>query len=84
MDSNELAKYMRDRALLIDSDENLNEQSLRKFSQVAQERAKKKKQLEAFKKLYFDAGRWVGGARDYTARMAYLEMQEREKHESKR
>lgn len=80
MDSNELAKYMRDRALLIDSDENLNEHSLRKFSQVAQERAKKKKQLEAFKKLYFDAGRWVGGARDYTARQAFEEIRQREKH----
>lgn len=80
MDSNELAKQMRDRALLIEGNENLTEHSLRKFSQVAQERAKKKKQLESFKRLYFDAGRWVGGARDHTARMAYLEMQEREKH----
>lgn len=80
MDNNELAKQMRDRALLIEGNENLTEHSLRKFSQVAQERAKKKKQLEAFKRLYFDAGRWVGGARDHTARMAYLEMQEREKH----
>ena len=79
MDSNELAKQMRDRALLIEGNENLSEHSLRKFSQVAQERAKKKKQLEAFKKLYFDAGRWVGGARDHTARMAYLEMKAREK-----
>ena len=80
MDSNELAKYMRDRALLIDSDENLNEQSLRKFAEIAEAKAKKKKQVEALKKLYFDAGRWVGGARDYTARMAYMELQEREKH----
>lgn len=80
MDSNELAKYMRDRALLIDSDENLNEQSLRKFAEIEEAKAKKKKQVEALKKLYFDAGRWVGGARDYTARMAYMELQEREKH----
>jgi hypothetical protein len=80
MDSNELAKYMRDRALLIDGDENLNEQSLRKFAEIAEAKAKKKKQVEAMKKLYFDAGRWVGGARDYTARMAYMELQEREKH----
>lgn len=79
MDSNELAKYMRDRALLIDSDENLNEQSLRKFAQVAEAKAKKKKQVEALKRLYFDAGRWVGGARDYTARIAYMEMTAREK-----
>lgn len=77
-DINQLAKEMRDRALLIGADENLNEHSLRKFAEVAREKAKKKKQLEAFKKLYFDAGRWVGGARDHTARMAYLEMKARE------
>ena len=82
MEVNELAKYMRDRALLIDSDEHLDEQSLRKFAQVAEAKAKKKKQVEAIKKLYFDAGRWVGGARDYTARMAYLELVAREKKEA--
>ena len=80
MDVNEIAKYMRDRALLIDGDENLNEHSLRKFAQVAKARAEKRKQVEAMKKLYFDAGRWVGGARDYTARLAYMELKEREKH----
>ncbi len=78
-DINLLAKEMRDRALLIDADENLNEHSLRKFAEVAEAKAKKKKQLEALKKLYFDAGRWVGGARDHTARMAYMEMVAREK-----
>lgn len=83
MDSNELAKYMRDRALLIDGDENLNEHSLRKFAEIAEAKAKKKKQVEALKKLYFDAGRWVGGARDYTARMAYMELRQREKHENR-
>jgi hypothetical protein len=79
MEVNELAKYMRDRALLIEGDEHLDDQSLRKFRQVAEAKAKKKKQVEAVKKLYFDAGRWVGGARDYTARMAYLELVAREK-----
>jgi len=79
MKPNDLAKQMRDRALLIDSDQHLDEQSLRKFAQVAEAKAKKKKQVEALKKLYFDAGRWVGGARDYRARMAYLEMTAREK-----
>jgi hypothetical protein len=78
-DINLLAKEMRDRALLIDADENLNEHSMRKFAEVAEAKAKKKKQLEALKKLYFDAGRWVGGARDHTARMAYMEMVAREK-----
>jgi hypothetical protein len=78
-DINLLAKEMRERALLIDADENLNEHSMRKFAEVAEAKAKKKKQLEALKKLYFDAGRWVGGARDHTARMAYMEMVAREK-----
>jgi hypothetical protein len=78
-DINLLAKEMRERALLIDADENLNEHSMRKFAEVAEAKAKKKKQLEALKKLYFDAGRWVGGARDHTARMAYMEIVAREK-----
>jgi hypothetical protein len=30
------------------------------------------------KKLYFNAGRWVGGARDQTAREAFVLMKERE------
>lgn len=78
-DPNLLAKEMRERALLIEGDESLNEHSLRKFTEVAQARAKKKKQLEALKQLYFNAGRWVGGARDHTARMAYMEIVAREK-----
>ena len=80
MDRELLAREMRERALLIEADENLNEHSLRKFAEVAQARAKKKKQLEALKRLYFDAGRWAGGARDYTARIAFMELQQREKH----
>lgn len=27
--------------------------------------------LDEMKKLYFNAGRWAGGARDFTARQAY-------------
>ena len=29
---------------------------------------------EEQKKLYFHAGRWAGGARDYNARMAYEQL----------
>ena len=29
---------------------------------------------EEQKKLYFNAGRWAGGARDWTARVAYKEL----------
>ena len=31
---------------------------------------------EQQKKLYFNAGRWAGGARDWTARQAYLKLAE--------
>jgi hypothetical protein len=33
---------------------------------------------QELKQLYFHAGRWVGGARDYTARQAYLAYNRRE------
>jgi anthranilate phosphoribosyltransferase len=72
MDINELAKHMRDRALLIEGDEQLDETSLRDFSEVKVAREQKLKRIEDIKKLHFNAGRWVGGARDYTARQAYL------------
>ena len=78
MDSNELAKYMRDRALLIDGDENLNEQSLRDFGKIRKAKDEKLARVEELKKLYFNAGRWVGGARDYTARQAFEQMRKRE------
>ena len=31
---------------------------------------------EEQKKLYFNAGRWAGGSRDYTARQAHIQLQE--------
>lgn len=34
---------------------------------------------EADKKLYFNAGRWAGGARDYIARQAFLKLNELER-----
>lgn len=33
---------------------------------------------QELKQLYFHAGRWAGGARDYTARQAYLAYNRRE------
>jgi hypothetical protein len=84
MDINLLAKEMRDRALLIEGDESLDETSLRSFAVVNQERQKKRQRLEDMKKLYFNAGRWVGGARDHTAREAFTRMREIEQHESNR
>lgn len=74
MDYEQLAKDMRDRALLIEGNENYDESSLRNFAQVRREREKKIRRLEDLKKTYFNAGRWVGGARDHTAREAFERM----------
>lgn len=41
---------------------------------LRQEREKKLAQVEAMKKLYFNAGRWAGGARDHIAREAFEQM----------
>jgi hypothetical protein len=79
MKANELARYMRERALLIDGDETLNEKSLQDFGQVQLAKAKKVQRVEDLKKLYFNAGRWVGGARDYAARVAFEKLQGLEK-----
>jgi 5-methylcytosine-specific restriction endonuclease McrA len=83
MDINLLAKEMRDRALLIEGDESLDETSLRSFAVVNQERQKKRQRLEDMKKLYFNAGRWVGGARDQSARESFIRMREYEARESR-
>lgn len=77
-DLNELARVMRARALLIEGDPTLNESSLRKANDVRIEAEKKKKRLRDMKQLYFDAGRWAGGARDYTARQAFEQVSQRE------
>ena len=78
MDINELAKYMRDRALLIEGDEQLDERSLRDFAEIKVAKEQKLRKLEELKKLHFNAGRWVGGARDYTAREAFLRLNQTE------
>jgi hypothetical protein len=63
-DINELARRMREEAL-----------AKTESSYERQERAKREQEkqarLEQLKKLYFNAGRWAGGARDQTARNAY-------------
>ncbi len=78
MDLEKLAKAMRERALLIEGDESLSESLA--INQIAIERAKaaKQKQVENLKKLYFHAGRWVGGARDQNAREAFITIKSRE------
>jgi hypothetical protein len=78
MDLEQLAKTMRERALLIEGDDSLSETLAVDAVKVARAKESKQKQLENFRKLYFNAGRWVGGARDQTAREAFLAMKERE------
>lgn len=69
---------MRERALLIEGDESLSESLAIDFVAVQKAKERKRKQVENLKKLYFNAGRWVGGARDQTAREAFVTMKERE------
>lgn len=78
MDLEQLAKTMRERALLIEGDDSLSETLAVDAIKVARAKEQKRKQVENLKKLYFNAGRWVGGARDQTAREAFVTMKERE------
>ena len=78
MDIEQLARTMRERALLIEGDDSLSESLAVDFVAVAKAKEHKRKQVQNLKKLYFNAGRWVGGARDQTARTAYVNMKERE------
>jgi hypothetical protein len=78
MDLEQLAKTMRERALLIEGDDSLSETLAVDAIKVAKAKEQKRKQVENLKKLYFNAGRWVGGARDQTAREAFVTMKERE------
>ena len=66
----ELAKEMREKALLLESDPHLTAKELhgRKLQQAKQRQLQK---VEELKKTYFNAGRWAGGARDHVAREAF-------------
>ena len=70
MDIETIAREMRERALLIEGNQEL---TLKDLKGIKLKRAKEKQlaQVEAFKKLYFNAGRWAGGARDHIAREAF-------------
>lgn len=64
MDIEELAQKMRDRAIKIESE------LMRDYEA---ERRQKEKELviQEMQKLYFNAGRWAGGARDRVAKQAF-------------
>ena len=53
---------MREHALRIEREEEKEDLS---------ERKRRQDQLDALKKLYFNAGRWAGGARDKTAKECF-------------
>jgi hypothetical protein len=62
MDIELLAKKMREHALAIEAEMEHKDLS---------ERKRKQDQLDAMCKLYFNAGRWSGGARDKLARECF-------------
>lgn len=64
MDIEELALKMRNRAIKIEDEEvgNLKEK---------QEKLLEQRKIENLQKLYFNAGRWAGGARDRNAKEAF-------------
>ena len=78
MELNQLAKTMRERALLIEGDASLSESLAIDQIAIAKAKQQKRKQVEDLKKLYFNAGRWAGGARDQKAREAFMAIQERD------
>lgn len=62
MDIEELAKKMRERAIKIEQEAPQRE---------IDERIKRQGEIELIQKLYFNAGRWAGGARDKKAKEAF-------------
>jgi hypothetical protein len=66
MDIEQLARKMREHALRIEAEQEKIDLS---------ERKQRQDQLDAIKKLYFNAGRWAGGARDRRAKEAFQKIQ---------
>lgn len=62
MDIEQLAKKMREHALTIEADEE---------NQDLAERKRRQDQRDAFARLYFNAGRYAGGARDKLAKECF-------------
>ena len=72
-----LLREMRERAIVIENDPTLDLKSLHRLK-VKIERQKQLDRMEEMKKLYFNAGRWAGGARDHNAKEAFLKMNDLE------
>lgn len=62
MDIEELARKMREHALRVEAEQEQIDLG---------ERKRRQDQLDALKKLYFNAGRWAGGARDRLAKQCF-------------
>lgn len=70
---NTLAKEMRERALLITANPALTHKELQ-GQRLEIEKRNQIERVEQMKKLYFNAGRWSGGARDHIAREAFYQV----------
>ena len=64
MDIEELAQKMRDRAIKIESE-------LMRDYEAERREQEKALAIQEMQKLYFNAGRWAGGARDRVAKQAF-------------
>lgn len=64
MDIEELAQKMRDRAIKIESE-------LMRDYEAERRQKEKELAIQEMQKLYFNAGRWAGGARDRVAKQAF-------------
>ena len=65
-----LAKEMRERALLLEANPQFTHKDL-EGRRLQKAKEKQLEKVEAMTKLYFNAGRWAGGARDHIAREAF-------------
>ena len=72
-----IAKQMRERALLLGANPGFTEKDL-EGPKLEIEKRNQIERVEQMKKLYFNAGRWAGGARDHTAREAFYKVNEAE------
>ena len=77
-----LLREMRERAIVIENHPTLDLKSLHR-TKVKIERQRQLDRIEEMKKLYFNAGRWAGGARDHNAKEAFLKMNDLEANENR-
>lgn len=73
MQIEELARKMREEALAKESDWVRKVEEMKKERAQLEEKIRKEREQKAeqLKRLYFNAGRWAGGARDKKAKEAF-------------